>query len=987
MARQLPRVFNIVGGAPFLETLADAVLQGFPNGETTRPLSDWTILLPSRRAASAFTEILLAKSGKRALILPQVKPIGDLDEDRLQDEMMSGDFPEAMPALATLLELTRLVKVWATHNPAIHLAQEIAASPVQALNLARSLSDIIITAETHHLGASDLAKLYDIDVAEHRQTITSLLELVLKDLPSLQVAEGKMGSTARRGAMIRAEARRIAEDGHAGPIIAAGSTGSIPATRELLSAIAHHAEGAVILPGLDQFSDEDSWKAIKPEHPQFALKTLMADLGILRKDVQALGPISTPRLPLLSEIFRPTETTPEWHKKLPALRDQMAAGLSGVTEIVSPDRHLEARAIALIMRETLEHKNKTAALITPDRDLAQRVVVELQRWKITVFDSAGEPLVRRGLGAALDLFLQVRLKEFEPAALFAFLRHPLVNLGLPPETYSRLVELFELAAFRGPVVKLESYSALLTQARSRAENNIHIHPAIKALTPEDWEALKLLAVAIDHLITLSSHHAAGIAAQLLAIENALRFAVKPEAWTDSSSGVIELLADLKVEAHRRPDASVGETALLLRQLLQTETQPPAGNGHPRLAILGTIEARLLPFEVIILGGLNETVWPKGADPGPWLNRSMREKLNLPLPERDLGMAAHDFEQGFGAKEIYLTWSKRLNHAPQSPSRWLLRLKAVLVASGVAPPEAGDWLALAQSLHQGGAVDPVQKPSFAPPLSARPTRFSVTEVEKLIRNPYAIYAKKILKLEPLPEFAEAPHAGLRGSLFHDAIGNWNAAQSPSLESILAEGEKALATLGSAEEKRFWLPHFKRLAAFLWAEQEVLKQDLLSTRAELDGKLEFKVAGIAHTLKARADRIDSLQNNTSRIIDYKTGSLPSTDQVKANFSPQLTLESAMLLQGAFGLKPQSISELIYFKIGGGREGLKKSQAVDGGPDEIAKLAARHLAGFKSLLSIYQNPAQTYLPRTSVEQDDEEQDYDHLSRYLEWQLAAQK
>ncbi|MEO9167644.1 MAG: hypothetical protein ABI230_04495, partial [Aestuariivirga sp.] len=300
-----PQVFNIVAGANFLEILADQVLARFPTGETTRPLSDWTILLPSRRAAQAFGEILLTRAKKNALIMPRIKPIGDLDEDRLQDEMVAGNLPQPMSAIATLLELTRLVKLWAADNLDIPLAREINASAVQALNLARSLNEIIITAETHNLSVADFTKLYDLDIAEHRQTITSLLEMVLKTLPKIQSDESKMGSTARRSAVIRAEARRIAEGGHNGPIIAAGSTGSIPATRELLAAIAGHSEGAVILPGLDLIADEESWAALKPEHPQFALKTLLAEFGIERKTVQSLGPKPSARNLLASELFRP----------------------------------------------------------------------------------------------------------------------------------------------------------------------------------------------------------------------------------------------------------------------------------------------------------------------------------------------------------------------------------------------------------------------------------------------------------------------------------------------------------------------------------------------------------------------------------------------------------------------------------------------------------------------------------------------------------
>jgi len=955
MSIRSPHVFNIAGGQAFLSVLAEEVLGGFPLGPTKRPLSDWTILLPTKRAANAFTEILLARSGKNALVLPRVRPLGDLDEDLLHDELPTGELPPPMSALATMLELTQLAKKWALLNPKIDLAREIMASPSQAMNLARSLNEIIITAETHQLDVGKLEALYNIDVAEHRQTIASLLQLVLRDLPEQQKRDGLMGPTARRGEMIRAEARRIAAN-HEGPIIAAGSTGTIPATRELLLAISLHPQGAVVLPGLDLIADDESWSALKPEHPQFALKTLLIELGLARKDVKTLGAISAPRNLLASEIFRPTETTPMWHTNLPQLKEDIAAATIGITEIAAPDRHLEARAIACILRAALANENKTAALITPDRDLAGRVIAEMGRWNIAVHDSAGEVLSRRGLGAALDLLLQAQLAGFAPVNLIAFLRHPLVTLGLDSGKYATLIQHFELAVLRGPVVKTANYVDLLAQARLKAADQ-HAHPIIQALLEDDWAALAPLAEAIDRLLA-HFNASRGLDPHLASIEKALHFAIDELEWNETSSAVIDILVDLKAEASRWPDATASETALLLRQLINSKNQPPSGAAHSRLTIMGTLEARLLPFDLIILGGLNESVWPKGADPGPWLNRTMRDELTLPLPERDIGMAAHDFEQAFCVPEIVLTWSKRLNHAPQSQSRWLLRMKAVLAAAGVTPPNGGDWLAIAQSLHFGGSSQPISKPSFAPPVASRPIKFSVTEVERLIRNPYAIYARRILKLEPLPEFGEALDARMRGTLFHDAIGKWNAAQAPSFEALVNEGEKSLALLGEAQERHFWAPHFAKLAKFLWDEQPELAQGLLKTQAEISGQSKFMVAGVEYKLSAKADRIDILENDRARIIDYKTGETPSVKQVKSGFSSQLTLEAALLTRGAFGLYSKSIAELIYFKIGGGLKGREKHK-LELNSDEIAQFAEKHWQGLIALLTQYRDQALTASP----------------------------
>ena len=455
--------------------------------------------------------------------------------------------------------------------------------------------------------------------------------------------------------------------------------------------------------------------------------------------------------------------------------------------------------------------------------------------------------------------------------------------------------------------------------------------------------------------------------------------------------LLDFLEQLQEQSWRRGPLEMSEAALILRELLNSETQRSAAEGHPRLSILGTLEARLIPADVMILGGLNETVWPAQTDPGPWLNRTMRKALDLPQPERDIGLAAHDFEQGFSYSQVYLTSSKRLGNAPATPSRWLLRLGAVLQVAGINQDkrEAERWLAWAQGLQQpdGHEPPPVKKPQFAPPAAVRPRRFSVTEVERLLRNPYAIYARKILGLEPLPDFEDAPDAALRGSIFHEAIGLWNRKQAPDEATLLAEGEKQFAAYGlDATLKSFWVPHFARVAAWLATLEPGLKEGLAKIHAELSGRIEFPVEGETYTLTARADRIDLLKSGEARIIDYKTGVLPTVDQVKVNFSPQMTLEAAMLASGGFkdiGAVPAS--DALYLRIAKARDGLVKRSVVDKDGPSLQDLAAQHLAGFKSRLAYYAQGTSPYVPRLRSEKDEEDVEYDHLSRYLEWQQAG--
>ncbi|MBG1233931.1 double-strand break repair protein AddB [Aestuariivirga litoralis] len=990
----LPRVFTIAAGANFLEILAEQVLAGFPLENSTLPPSDWTILLPTRRAVSTFKNILRQKSGKKALVLPRIQPIGDLDEDRLEDGMVSAGLPNALSSIAVTLELSRLARQWADEHPEIELAQEIAAAPAQCLGLARSLADFVTTVETQDGDLSKLPDLYNIEEAEHREAIISLLELLSVELPKLHARDGTMGAAARRSKMLRLEAARIASGQHKGPIIAAGSTGTIPATRDLLAAISRHPEGALVLPGLDLLADDASWANLPQEHAQFALKQLLDQLEIRRADVQPLGPNAKRNL-LASEMMRPTATAALWHETLPAQTKALTAATQDLCEIAAANRHEEARSIALIMREVLEHKNKRAILVTPDRDLATRVTQELKRWNISIADSYGRPLSQAGLGLALDLLLQALLGQFEGEDILAFLRHPSVTLGMEQSHYQPLLRQFELAVLRGRLVDGQGFAANAKQAQIQHARDTHPHPLLKGMSDETWQQLQTLAEKIDAVAALRDAKPQPLGEQLKKITSALEQAITPELWqAEDNAPLLDFFEQLQSESWRRSALSINEAALILRDLLRQETARTTSQDHPRLSILGTLEARLIPTDVMILGGLNEGVWPPQSDPGPWLNRNMRKILNFPQPERDIGLAAHDFEQGFSHPKCVLTWSKRLSNAPASPSRWLLRLDAVLAVAKVKRDhtEAAQWLGLAQSLEQPDGTEPLQgpiiKPAFNPPVATRPKRFSATEIERLIRNPYAIYARRILKLEPVPDFISAPSPALRGTIFHDAIGAWNQAQASGVELLLQEGEKQFAAYGlDAALKSFWEPHFRRVAAFLVKEEEELKHGLAKIHAELNGRMDFDVDGEAHILTARADRIDVLANGEARIIDYKTGEPPSPKQVDAGLNPQMTLQAAILLDSGFKpMNPKGVREALYVKIGRGRDGMWKESAVTKDGPGIEALAQNHLAGLKTLLGFYLQESLPYLPRLRSEKDDADEDYDHLSRYLEWQLAGE-
>jgi ATP-dependent helicase/nuclease subunit B len=440
MKKPSPKVYTITPGKDFLHVLAQAILDGFPlkHDEKHPPLSKWTILVPTRRAARELSLILAERYGRSALLMPSIKPIGDLEE--LYDIENRGHLPPALSPTAQIFMLLDLLEEWANANPHIELAQEITASPHQRFNLAVSLQQLINQVETEETQFDRLSDAYNEDLSEHRNTILSLLSLVKEALPRKLIEENKLGHAERRSRMIRLEAQRVADGFWKGPIIAAGSTGTIPATRALLKAIALHPQGAVILPGLDQIADDYYWENIEPDHPQFSLKTLVETLGVLRSEIPTLGPSTSDRHWLTSELMRPSATAEKWQETLLNKQTNILAATDGLTCLEAPHRHQEARSIAIILREALEIPGQTAALITPDRDLAKRVKTELQRWNILIDDSAGEPLAQFGVADLTMRILNGVKENFSTASLLNILLHHDCDFGLGREPYLKLLK-------------------------------------------------------------------------------------------------------------------------------------------------------------------------------------------------------------------------------------------------------------------------------------------------------------------------------------------------------------------------------------------------------------------------------------------------------------------------------------------------------------------------------------------------------------------
>jgi ATP-dependent helicase/nuclease subunit B len=767
-------------------------------------------------------------------------------------------------------------------------------------------------------------------------------------------------------------------------VIAAGSTGSIPATAELLAVIARLPKGAVVLPGLDQKLDEESWASLDPGHPQFGLRQLLKTMGAEREDVKDWFTTKTnPALEiLLSESLRPAPTTDAWRELAESGSDQIAKGLRDLALIEAADPAQEALAIALALREALETEGRTAALVTPDRNLARRVAAEMARWNIAIDDSAGRPLAHTATGTFLCLLAEAAQAHFAPVPLLALLKHPFARRGQDGATFRMRARELDRWCLRGP--RPDPGLAGISRAIAKAGEARNPPPqAALAQLAGWWEDIARLLSPLEQVFAQPEAlletllDAQLVAAEVLACDESGDCIL----WAaEDGEAAFELTASLKLAAEGLDAIETGSWPALFRSLAMKIPVRVQRGQHPRLAILGPLEARLQSFDLMVLGGLNEDSWPRGAGHDPWFSRPMRAGLGLEQPERGIGLSAHDFAMLAAGPCVLLTRALKAEGTPTIASRWLQRLEQLTRGLGLqdalAPPL--NYALLAARLMDVPQGPRLPRPAPMPPADARPNRLSVTEIETWLRDPYAIYARHVLGLKPLEALDEAIGPLERGTALHKALEIFIAKYKDGLpddadRQLRIIADQVFETAGIPKAAlALWRPRFAAAARGFVDWERGRRADIVRSHLEIKGSLnlgDFTLTGVA-------DRIDILKDGTAAILDYKTGATPSQKQVTELLAPQLPLEGAMLAADGFGIGAHVAEQLIYLSLASEKKA-RDTQPLDNAVElarEAVTQLARRIAGFR-------DPATPYRPRVRPYRADIAGDYDHLARVREW------
>lgn len=965
-----PRLFALPPGADFARELVLGLksrLADHPPDAMARVELFLNTRRMQRRVESVFDSL-------GAGFLPRIRLITDL-----ADPVDRASLPRPTPALRRQLELAELVRKLIDADPSL--------APRSAVyDLAQSLGALLDEMQAEGVTPEDIANLDVTDQSGHWERAQRFLNIVTRYFdPDSDTPDA---ATVNRMALdLRLLRWQIAPPEH--PVIIAGSTGSRGSAFQLMTAAASLPQGAVVLPGFDWDMPASTWDVLHSnvrnseamqgeDHPQFRFARFLDRLELEHRDVipwTHTPPPNRERNALVSLALRPAPVTDQWlldGPNLPSLSD----ATQSLTLLEAPSPRDEARAIAMRLRQAAED-GVTAALITPDRMLTRRVTALLDRWSILPDDSAGTPAQLTAPGRLLRHIAQLRVNGPTADALLTILKHPLCHVGADRGQHRLWTSELELF-IRKTGIPYPDLPQLMSWKGADAA--------------QDWLAWMdrcLLQPAVSAENDLDAHVAHHLA-QAEAICAGSSSDDASELWNRKAGETCRKAFDALIEnAGFGGELSARDYAELVDSLLRAEEVRDRDAPHSQILIWGTIEARVMGADLVILGGLNEQSWPDAPPADPWLNRRMRQQVGLLLPERRIGLSAHDFQQAVGAKEGWLSRAVRSEDAETVPSRWINRLTNLLRGlPETGGPDALDamqsrgrhWLRLGRALEKPIFAPAARRPSPVPPVIARPNELSVTNIEKLIRDPYAIYGSKILRLQQLHPIQHAPNPMHRGTVIHKVFEKFvsDTAQNdqPITESALLLMAQSIldAEVPWPTDRIQWRVRIEKIARW-FVENEIARQ-AVATPVLFEKKGAMDIADPPFRITAKVDRIDMNDRAEAFVYDYKTGTAPTKDQ-QLQFDVQLLVTAALILEGGFDtFSPRFVAEARYISLAG--DGTEVPAPLRECPPE------RTMEMLRSLIDAYRDPDTGYTARNRMHKDAFGSDYDQLSRYGEWTVS---
>ncbi len=962
----MPNIYTIPPGYSFLDSFAKGLLKSFEKDPFA--FCKMEIFLPTRRACIELGRVFMRHEKEKPILLPKLSTLGDLDAEELEFSQSdyTGKLKPLIPSYKRLGLLMQLIDQYSKKS-------DLPTSPELSLKLAKSLVQLMDQAAIEEIPWEGLINLVPSEFASHWQLTLDFLEIITTYWPRIVEEKGYIEPYVRHHQLVDLLIQSWEKHPPQHPILAAGSTGTMPATARLLKAIAELPQGAVILPGFDNEMSSEEAVSLTPCHPQYAPSKLIQKLQLIPSQVPNWPDLDGNCNKDRARLYKETLNIGSSLRFTPP-----NDGLEGISYIPCPSPQEEALTIAILLRKHLETPHLRTALITSDLKLAERVTWELKRWGIEIDNSSGDKLEITPPAVFVKLCMEYVVNLQDQVALLSLMKHPLFQLEKKAD-----VRKFEMASLRGAtsgVIPAKAGTQGINPLRSNERISTFLRNELFFLGPR-FRGDDARGCGDDNLF-FKTH-----------LENHLNFA---ETLSTDEQGICQLWKGAKGEALRAffdtliesaddfPDCTVKEYTALMAELLKGQTIRFRPQKHPRLAILGPIEARLFSADVMILGGLNEGSWPPQIDVDPWLNRPMRTTLGFPSPERRIGLSSHDFGQALSCPKVYLTRALKVDGTPTLACRWLERLEVYLKGQHLSLHEDFQTLIWAQKIDQPGVVNSSTPPSPRPPVDARPRRLSVTQVETWMRDPYALYARMILSLSSLDPLNATVDVSDRGTLIHAALDQFfkicpDPHQKDALDILLNIGKTLFEPYTNEPSVRlFWWPRFCALGDWFITYERANRLMGTHTFTEVKGQLTLMTNHGPFELIAKADRIDLLPSGLLRIIDYKTGTPPSNTDVLLGFSPQLPLEGAIALAGGFeGISSSGVESLEFWWL----KGDTKGGIIRTVPGDAELIAQASVQGLKNLIETFENEETPYTARPLINKGLTYNDYSNLARIGEW------
>lgn len=963
-------IYGITAGTDIPRTLVEGLIA---RHKKPHELAQVTLLVNSDRMAKAVRQSFIQNGPG---LFPKISTVA-----QVHHLFLKGRFERAHSDIERIFTLFPLVQKFVQEPAGIFAGSS-------SFVMAQSLDALI---REFHAEGIELGSIHDINPTQESaywQNTTGFLSIVesyWRENGSIQTAEHIQHEQVQK--IIENWRKHPPQE----PIYIAGSTGSRALTRRLMQAVAAMPQGGVILPAYDPHLPQETWDYLSTapntqDHPQFRFAALLDLLGLSAADIKPWCHDAHPnglRARALSVALRPAPVTHIWRhegRSIGALEE----AFSSVSLVQAENPEEEAQAIALASYDALS-QGKSVAIVTPDRILSRRIAAYLAHWNITPDDSAGVPLHHSTPGRLVRHIARLISMGQSDTHLFEILKHPLVHAGSDRNNHLRLTRDLELDLRRAPTGPITPM-LLQNWADAGAEER------------KPWVAWIIQVFLTDptlrsaSLETFVSRHLALLEEANKGSDPAAPFTL----WKhEEGQNIAQIFETLQEGNFAGPMMEPSEYVNMVDVLLSRETQRSGQTQSHDIVIWGTQEARSVQTDVVILAGLNDGIWPALPEPDPWLNRAIRAQLGLFVPERQLGLSAHDFEHLANAPHVILTRATLDSDQQTVPSRWVNRLCNFLgglndalgdefsvtldgPATLAAMKSRGSvWRQAARDYFNAKPLSdaPARRPSPSPPIAARPKRLSITEIERLIRNPYEIYAKHVLGIRPLEAFDQSEFYLLRGTMLHALMEKCTQERITDPHRIMQLADRLLP---------LYLHHPKeRLATRLGLESTIehlsafLQNSFASAeKSATEVKSILPLTAPEFELTGQIDRIDTLIGGGARIFDYKSSTLPSAPQ-QIKYNQQLLLSALMVEQGRLkdheNLNVEGAEFVSILKVA------QQTAPLDQQPVEATR------ASLERLMGRYFEQETGYTARRAMFKRDDPSPYDHLSRYGEWDIVA--